>query len=84
MSNWFRDFFRSWEDIYLSKSIDHADLKRRMKDIEDRRRREILFTTYNYQEDLMGMFSAALFAIGLAGLYVVALAVGFGLSKFHR
>jgi hypothetical protein len=48
MSNWFRDFFRSWEDIYLSKSVDHADLKRRMKDIEDRRRREILFTTYTY------------------------------------
>ena len=32
----------------------------------------------------MGMFSAALFAIGLAGLYAVALAVGFALSKFHR
>lgn len=32
----------------------------------------------------MGMLSASLFAIGLAVLYTIALAVGFGISKFHR
>lgn len=45
-SNWFKNLFQSWEVRYLSQSVDHADLKRRQRHLEDRRAREILYATY--------------------------------------
>jgi len=47
ISDWFKTLFQSWESQYLSQSIDHADLKRRMEYLNNRRSLPLLHLYLN-------------------------------------